>query len=311
MKIVIAGSGAMGATYGSMLKKSGNDVVFLDGWQENIDAINTRGIHFNNLGVEEVIEAKAYKPQDYHKEADLIIVFTKSMQLESMLHDIKHLLGENTKVLCLLNGLGHTDTLKKFVDAKNILMGVTVLTAGMKGAGEFSVSSYGKTEIQNIVPEGEEDARKVVEVINNSGLPTVYADDIMFSIWRKACINGTMNCCCALLDCNMLKLGQAPNIDDVLGGIIKEFAAVAEKEGVHLPVDEITKLIIWYTTPEFKGVTHYPSMHQDLIQKHRKTEIDYLNGYVARKGKEYGIATPICDLITLFIHARESVLEVK
>lgn len=312
MKVIIAGTGAMGATYGSMLKKSGNDVVFLDLWQENVDAMNKNGIKFNNLGTEEIIEnVSAYLPDEYNGEADLIIVFTKSMQLEKMLEEIKHLIKENTKVLCLLNGLGHIDTLKKYVEKKNILMGVTVLTASMKGPGSFAVTNYGKTEIQNIDKLSENDAREVVRVINDSGLPTEYAEDIMFSIWRKACINGTMNACCALLDCNMKKLGEMPKSDELLGKIVEEFSKIAKKEGVNLPTDEITKLVIWYTTPEFKGVNHFPSMHQDLIQNHRKTEIDYLNGYVSRKGKEYGIDTPVCDLITLFIHGRESILEVK
>ncbi|WP_068448829.1 2-dehydropantoate 2-reductase [Caviibacter abscessus] len=308
MKIIIAGTGAMGATYGSMLQKSGNEVVFLDLWKENVDAINSNGIKFNNLGTDELINAKAYLPQDYSGEADLIIVFTKSMQLKEMLKDIKHLISEKTAVLCMLNGLGHIETLKEFVAESNILMGVTVLTAGMKAAGEFSVSGYGKTEIQNISKCGEEKALSIVECINNCGLPTVYSEDILFSIWRKACINGTMNACCALLDCNMLELGSVPNVRKLLGTIVEEFAAIAKVEGVTIDVEKITDLVCWFTTKEFPGVKHYPSMHQDLIQKHRKTEIDYLNGYVSRKGKEYGVDTKFCDLITMFVHGKERIL---
>lgn len=308
MKIIIAGSGAMGTTYGSMLKKNGNEVVLLDLWQDNIDAINKEGVKFINLGVEENIDLKAYKPSEYNDGADLIIVFTKSMQLRQMLLDVKHLISENTKVLCLLNGLGHIETLKEFVSEDRVLMGVTVLTAGMKGPGKFEVTNYGKTEIQNIVPEGEKAAKEVVEAINNSGLPCVYAEDIMFSIWRKACINGTMNACCALLDCNMLELGKIDKSRYLLNNIVSEFAAIAKVEGVELNVEEMTNLVVWFTTEEFKGVRHYPSMHQDLIQNKRKTEIDYLNGYVSKKGKEYNVATPFCDAITIFIHGRENVL---
>ena len=70
----------------------------------------------------------------------------------------------------------------------------------------------------------------------------------------------------------------------------------------------MTDFVMWYTTDEFQGRFHYPSMHQDLIQNHRKTEIDYLNGYVSRKGKEYGINTPYCDTVTIIIHGRENML---
>lgn len=311
MKIVIAGSGAMGATYGCMLKKSGNDVTLLDLWQENIDTINNNGVKFNNLGTDENIKISAYKPNEFNEIPDLLIVFTKSMQLKNMLSNVSHLIGENTAVLCLLNGLGHIDTLKEFVKEDNILMGVTVLTAGMNGAGNFKVTNYGKTEIQNIGINGKEKAMNVVNALNEAKLPTVYSEDIKFSIWRKACINGTMNACCALLDCNMLQLGEIPKSKELLNSIVKEFSEIAKKEGTILNVDEMTDLVCWFTTKEFAGVHHYPSMHQDLIQNKRKTEIDFLNGYISRKGKEYNISTPVCDLITLFIHGRENILEVK
>lgn len=308
MKIVIAGTGAMGATYGGLLKKAGNDVIFLDLWQQNIDAINQDGIELENLGQKEIIKAHVYLPRDYTEIPELLIVFTKSMQLKQMLEDVKHLIGENTQVLCLLNGLGHIETLKEYVDIENILMGVTVLTAAMKAPGKFAVTNYGKTEIQNIGFGSDKHALKVVDTLNNAGLVAECSQDILYSIWRKACINGTMNACCALLDCNILQLGSIDNSKDLLATIVKEFAAVAEKEGTTLDVEAITELVYWFTTEEFKGVRHYPSMHQDLIQHRRKTEIDYLNGYVSRKAKEYGIETKYCDLITILVHGKEKIL---
>lgn len=311
MKIIIAGTGAMGATYGSLLKEAGNEVVFLDSWKENVDKINTQGIEFHDQNEVKHIEAKASFPQECKEEADLVIVFTKSMQLPNMLENIKHLFAKNTYVLCMLNGLGHIDTLKQYVNEDRIIMGVTVLTASMKGPGVFACSAHGKTEIQNIAEGGKEGALKVVEALNNASLPTEYHENIRYAIWRKACINGTMNCLCALLDCNMLQLGQIPKSRDLLQKIVQEFHDVAQKEGVEFSVKEFTDMVCWFTTEEFKGVMHYPSMHQDLIQNKRYTEIDFLNAYVAKKAKEYGIEAPYCELLGILVHGRESVLNVK
>ena len=305
MKIVIAGTGAMGATYGSMLIKSGNEVDFLDMWQENVDTINKNGIKFNNLGQEENIKASAYLPSEYNKDADLIIVFTKSMQLENMLSSIKHVLRDDTKILCLLNGLGHTETLKKFIEPKNIFMGVTVVTAGMKGPGSAVLSSHGKTEIQNIVPEGKAGAELIVETLNKATMPAVYSDNILWSIWRKAALNGAMNSTCTIMECNMLELGSIAGCKDMMRCIISEFAAIARTQGVTLDVDSVTDYVYGFTQPDFVGAKHYPSMHQDLIKNHRLTEIDFLNGYISRKGKEQHIPTPYCDLITTFVHGKE------
>ena len=311
MKVIIAGTGAMGATYGANLALANNDVQFLDGWDKNIEAIKSHGLKIHNVDKDEVLNVPICKPEEYEGHADLIIVFTKSMQLDRMMQSIQHLIDENTSVLCLLNGLGHIDTLKKYVDEKNILMGVTVLTAGMKGPGEFATSAHGKTEIQNIGKGGEEKAKLVAKTLSDATLPCEYSTNIMFSIWRKACLNGTMNANCAILDCNMRKLGMIPNTDHVLHKIVEEFAMVAKVEGVMLDVEEIYNYVMFFVSDKFSGVDHYPSMHQDLITHTRNTEIDYLNGYVARKAKEHGLDAPYCDLITYYVHGREIVLQGK
>ena len=305
MKVVIAGSGAMGCSFGFMLQKSGNDVTLLDGWQNNIDAIRKDGLHLQDGTAELSTKIDIYKPEEFNGSADFVIVFTKSMQLENMLSSIKHVLRDDTKILCLLNGLGHTETLKKFIEPKNIFMGVTVVTAGMKGPGSAVLSSHGKTEIQNIVPEGKAGAELIVETLNKATMPAVYSDNILWSIWRKAALNGAMNSTCTIMECNMLELGSIAGCKDMMRCIISEFAAIARTQGVTLDVDSVTDYVYGFTQPDFVGAKHYPSMHQDLIKNHRLTEIDFLNGYISRKGKELHIPTPYCDLITTFVHGKE------
>ena len=305
MKVIIAGSGAMGCSFGFMLQKSGNDVTLLDGWQNNIDAIRKDGLHLQDGTAELSTKIDIYKPEEFKGSADFVIVFTKSMQLENMLSSIKHVLRDDTKILCLLNGLGHTETLKKFIEPKNIFMGVTVVTAGMKGPGSAVLSSHGKTEIQNIVPEGKAGAELIVETLNKATMPAVYSDNILWSIWRKAALNGAMNSTCTIMECNMLELGSIAGCKDMMRCIISEFAAIARTQGVTLDVDSVTDYVYGFTQPDFVGAKHYPSMHQDLIKNHRLTEIDFLNGYISRKGKELHIPTPYCDLITTFVHGKE------
>ncbi|MGP1459884.1 MAG: 2-dehydropantoate 2-reductase [Treponema sp.] len=305
MKIVIAGAGAMGCSFGFMLQKSGNEVTLLDEWQDNIDAIRKNGLQLLDGTAELSTKIDIYKPEEFKGAADFVIVFTKSMQLENMLRRIQHILGDDTKILCLLNGLGHTETLKKFINPKNIFMGVTVVTAGMKGPGSAVLSSHGKTEIQNIVPEGKAGAEIIVETLNKATMPAVYSDNILWSIWRKASLNGAINSTCTIMECNMLELGSIAGCKDMMRCIIAEFAAVAKTQGVTLDVDSVTDYVFGFTNPDFVGAKHYPSMHQDLIKNRRLTEIDFLNAYVSRKGKELHIPTPYCDLITTFVHGKE------
>ena len=308
MKVIIAGAGAMGCSFGYMLQKSGNDVILLASWQDNIDAIRKNGLYLQDGDRQLSTKIDICKPEEFTGTADLVIAFTKSMQLEQRLESMRHVLKDDTKILCLLNGLGHTETLKKFVAPKNIFMGVTVVTAGMKGPGSAVLSSHGKTEIQNIVPEGKADAEMIVEALNKATMPAVYSDNILWSIWRKAALNGAMNSTCTIMECNMLELGRIAGCKDMMKCIISEFAAIAKTQGVTLDVESVTDYVYGFTHPDFVGAKHYPSMHQDLIKNHRLTEIDFLNGYISRKGKELNISTPYCDLITAFVQGKEKLL---
>ena len=196
----------------------------------------------------------------------------------------------------------------KYVPRKNIIMGVTIWTAGLIEPGVARLGGTGTVEMQAADPSGVAIAKELVEVMDKAGLNASYSEDVHFSTWRKACVNGTMNATCAILDANIGEVFDTSTAEAIVTQIIAEFVAVAEKEGVHLDPAAMKDYV--YTASN-KVRSHYPSMHQDLIQNHRFTEVDFLNGFVARKGKEYGIPTPYCQLITELIHAKEDILKVK
>ncbi|ABK61620.1 2-dehydropantoate 2-reductase [Clostridium novyi] len=307
MKISIVGAGAMGSRYGYMLHEGGNEVFLIDAWKEHVDIINKEGLTIEENGQFKKVKIPAMLPEDAHEVPDLVILFTKSMGLEPMLKAVKGILGKDTKVLCLLNGLGHNETLEKYIDTKNIFMGVTLWTANLKGPGHVLLSGDGNLEVQNIDQSMDSEVKKVCDVLNEAGLKAYYSEDVIFSIWRKACVNGTLNSCCTILDCNIKQFGELKEAPELIRNIIKEFADVATKYGVNLNVEQVAKGIEKIYDPSQAG-EHYPSMHQDLIQKHRLTEIDYINGYVSRKGKEFNIDTKYNDLLTMLVHAKEQLL---
>src|SRR3712207_2228821 len=307
MKISIVGAGAMGSRYGYMLHEAGNEVFLIDAWKEHVDVINKDGLTIEENGQFKKLKIPAMLPEDAHEVPDLVILFTKSMGLEPMLKAVKGILGKDTKVLCLLNGLGHNETLEKYIDTKNIFMGVTLWTANLKGPGHVLLTGDGSLEVQNIDPSMDSEAKRVCDVLNEAGLKAHYSEDVIFSIWRKACVNGTLNSCCTILDCNIKQFGELKEAPELIRNIIKEFADVATKYGVNLNVEQVAKGIEKIYDPSQAG-EHYPSMHQDLIQKHRLTEIDYINGYVSRKGKEFNIDTKYNDLLTMLVHAKEQLL---
>ncbi|MFW7387247.1 2-dehydropantoate 2-reductase [Vagococcus fluvialis] len=313
MKIIIAGAGAMGSRFGLMLHQAKNDVILIDGWQEHIDLIKQNGLKANFNGEEVVENISIYHQNDVSSvdfSADLVILFTKAMQLDGMMQSINNMVGENTKVLCLLNGIGHEDVIKKYVPLSNIILGNTMWTAGLEGPGKAKLFGNGSIDLQNLGIDDKEAAEEVIEVLNAANLNAKYSDNILSSIYKKACVNGTMNGLCTILDSNMAGFGETDVADDIVEAIVSEFAAVAERENATLNVPEVLAQIKTCYNRETIGL-HHPSMYQDLIINNRLTEIDYINGAIVRKGKEYGIETPYCSFLTQLVHAKEQILGAK
>ena len=307
MLTYIAGSGAMGCRFGYQLFKAGKEVILLDKWEDHIKAIQKDGLKIVG-DHEDCVHIPIMRPEEATQKADFIVLFTKAMQLETMLQSLKGIITDKTKVLCLLNGLGHEDVIKKYIPEKNILMGVTVWTAGLKGPGIALLTATGSVNLQSIDQSGEKEAMVFVDLLNEAGLKVTYDEDVVPSIWRKACVNGTMNSTCALLDCTIGEFFASEEALRVVDTIIHEFVMVGEATGVKLD-EQAIKDYVMHTSVVAAG--HYPSMHQDLVQNHRLTEIDYINGAVAKKGDSLGIPTPYCHMITDLIHAKEHVLKIQ
>ncbi|MDN6162501.1 MAG: 2-dehydropantoate 2-reductase [Atopostipes sp.] len=309
MKIAIAGSGALGSGFGYQLHQNGEDVTLLDYWEDHINAVNNEGLKIVVNGEEHTADIPMMKPEELKEEMDLIFVFTKSMGLESMLEDIEHLIGDNTKIVCLLNGLGHGKTLEKYINPKNIFMGTTMWTAGLDAPGKTHLKGNGPVELQNSDPNEKEAAQEIVSLLKEAGLNGVYSENVHYTTWRKACVNGTMNALSALLDANLAELFDISNINSILRLIIQEFSLAAQYEDqVDLDVDEVLDYLTGETASNVGS--HYPSMHQD-ISNHRPTEIDFLNGAVVDILESHGKKAKYCEAITDLIHAKEDVLGIE
>lgn len=304
MLIYIAGSGAMGCRFGKQLHEAGNDVILLDKWEDHIQAIRENGLKVSG-DEEKVVNIPIMRPEEAKEQADLVILFTKAMQLPDMLEAIQDVIGPDTQVLCLLNGLGHQEVISKYVPEKNIIMGVTVWTAQLQGPGHVYLASTGSINIQSLNPDGQDKGKEIADILSKANLNAIYDEDVIPSIWRKACVNGTMNSNCALLDCKIGELFASEDGLTIVYEIIHEFVVVGQAEGVALNEEEITDYVMQTSK---SAAHHYPSMHQDLVQNNRYTEIDFINGAVSRLGRNHNIATPYCDLITQLIHAKEDVL---
>ena len=156
-----------------MLHQAGNEVILIDRWPDHIKAIRENGLVGEFEDHEVVARLPIYSPEEIvgdHANVDLVVALTKSMQLEAMFQDIQPIIGDQTFVFCLLNGLGHEETLAKFVPKENIIFGTTTWTAGLAGPGHAKLVGSGSIEMENLDPKGKAFTLKVLEVFQQAKL---------------------------------------------------------------------------------------------------------------------------------------------
>ncbi|MCI1552928.1 MAG: 2-dehydropantoate 2-reductase [Levilactobacillus sp.] len=305
MKIAIAGAGAMGCRFGVKLQSAGNQVTLIDNWAAHVAAINQQGLTVTtDDGTDHIYHLTAVAPQAVTGEFDLVILFTKAMQMDQMLQDISGILGNHPAVLTLANGIGNVETIERHVPKSQIVVGTTVWSSGMPGPGHIKVTGTGSISLQAVVPTEFADFSGLLTTLNAAGLNASQADNVMAAIWKKAGLNSVLNTYCTLFDCNIGEFGALPNWRALNDAVLNEFEAVAQAAGIAFSAQDVTDLIAAQFSPETNG-GHYPSMHQDMAHQ-RPTEIDFLNGYVAKLGAQLQVPAPTNAILAQEIHAQEA-----
>ncbi|EHJ07316.1 2-dehydropantoate 2-reductase [Staphylococcus simiae] len=305
MKIAVAGSGALGSGFGARLYQAEYDVTLIDSWEPQVHAVKKQGLNIVINGDNFNLDIPIYHSTEIPENAiyDMVFLFPKSMQLSSVMDYMAPHIDDNTIIVCTMNGLKHERVLHKYVKESQIVRGVTTWTAGIESPGHTHLLGSGPVEVGALVDEAKPQVEKVVTVLNNARLNGVVSQDLHQSIWKKICVNGTANALTAVLECNLATLNESDYAQTLIYKLTQEIVHVATVDDVHLNVDEVFEYLIDLND---KVGPHYPSMYQDLIVNNRKTEIDYINGAVAKLGKEHHIAAPVNQFITDLVHAKES-----
>ena len=310
MKIAIAGSGALGSGFGAMLYRQGNDVTLIDGWEPQATAVKHEGLHIDINGEDYHLNIPMYQdtkiPSDL--QFDIVFLFTKAMQLESMLTHIQPHIHDTTIMVCTMNGLKHEERIVNYVDKSRIVRGVTTWTAGLESPGHTHLMGSGPVEIGSLVPEGQNNVEVIYNLLEQAKLNPHKSEDLQQSIWKKICVNGTANALCTILECRLSTLNESEYARKLVYDITKEIVEVATVDGVHLNADEVYHYLIDLND---KVGPHFPSMYQDMINNNRRTEIDYINGAVARLGSEHHIDAPINQFVANMVHAKEEQRQAK
>ena len=307
MKICVLGAGALGCAIGGVLTEGGNEVWLVNRGQAHVDAMKLHGLVMRDQGVDRVVQVRA--TTDCREIAttagpvDLIIVLVKSFHTRAAIQAALPIVGENTVVMSLQNGLGNEDTLAEVVGRSKVLAGKTYAGGVMLGLGQIIVGIRGKeTHIGELDGGLTERASLIADTFNRAGLVATVSANIIGTMWDKLLINVATGALSGITRLPYGELYKVPEVEACAIAAVAEAIAVARTSGIALSITEPRQPWIMAAAglpPEFKA-----SMLQSL-EKGSVTEIDYINGAVVRQGAKVGVPTPVNQALVACIKGVE------
>ncbi len=305
-KIVIVGPGAMGCLFAGMLQSSEREIWLLDKDPERAAILNNQGINILREEEKIVVSVKATADPSDIGPADLVIFCVKSYDTKSAAIAASKAAGEKTKALTLQNGTGNVETLAEVFGADMVMGGTTAQGANLVDTGKVRHAGAGETVVGEL-SGGTGRAEEVASLFNSCGLPARATKDISSVIWSKLVINVAINALTAILGVRNGALAETEAARQIMADAVNEVVAISNKKGIELMLDDPLERAIKVAQATARNIS---SMLQDVRAK-RGTEIDSINGAVAREAAGLGISAPVNLTLTRLVKSIEETYEKK
>jgi 2-dehydropantoate 2-reductase len=296
LNVAVLGAGSIGSLIAAKISQFGVDNLLIHARGEHGSAMTINGIEVRGEESFSIKDDSIIVSLDevgffsgLENQIDILFITCKANDVASLIEKSQHLLNENSKVICLSNGLGHVERCIEFfgthrVFAASISHGAWRPEPGVvnwAGKGNISIGKFGEGP-------GLNDAEEIIELLSNSGLNPKWEDDGRKLVWSKVLLNIAINPVAALIGCENGTLLKS-NLFELCSSIMIEGANIARQERVNIQSDEdlnsrLREVII--STSE-----NFCSMLQD-VKKGRTTEIEFLNQAIVDRAERYGISTP-------------------
>jgi 2-dehydropantoate 2-reductase len=301
MRVCVVGCGAVGSLFAANLARLDDvEVWVFDPAEEHVRAINERGLRLSGAG-EVVGRPHATTDAAELPACDFGIVATKAMHTGAAIAATAHAFADGC-VATVQNGIGNEEVLAAHV--ARVIRGTTFPAGKIVEPGHVQWDVKGDTTLGPFEPQPAplEEVQRLAEACTRAGMPTHAVPDARGPQWRKVIFNAATNPVGALTGLTHGRVCEQPALRRLVTGLVDEGKAVAAAQGIELDADP-EELIDHAARPDV-AYEHKASMLQD-VEARRKTEVEWLNGGIARFGREHGVPTPLNDAIAALIEGVE------
>ena len=320
MRIAVMGAGAIGGITGALMAGAGEDVTLVDPFSEHVDKINRHGLRVIGELDEHIVKVPAVTPDNLDGTFDLAFLAVKAVDTDDAIEAARGHMSDEAPVVSLQNGI-----IEEHI--AGLIGGERTIGASTHYSATFEAPGLVNKTSRNGYIVGELDGKitdRVIDIGRLLGLveETEVTDNIWGHLWSKLLINIFTNSFGALTGQLFGDFVQADVGKKLLGVLYTESHDVAVKQGVRLVKllgvldpeflvvrseedrTRVAQILDFVAGPDQFGKMK-SSMLQDL-ERGRKTEIDFLNGYIVKKGNEVGVPTPVNEAVVEMVKEVEA-----
>ena len=305
-KVAVVGAGAVGSFYGAMLARAAQRVVLI-GRPQHVEAIQRNGLKLDMAGRVETLHTEASAELAAVQDADLILICVKSTDTDTVASELAPLLEPHAVVLSLQNGVENAATIARHL-RQTVVPAVVYVATAMAGAGTVRHFGRGDLVIGALKANSTNDPaiadllQDLVALFGTAGVQVTISDDVMAELWSKLLVNCAYNAISALAQAPYARLAAQPEVREIQHAIVREVVALAQAEGIGLQFEPSLQAMERIATAM---PAQFSSTAQDMARR-KPSEIDHLNGFIARRGRELGVAVPINQTLTALVKLVEA-----
>jgi 2-dehydropantoate 2-reductase len=287
-RIAIIGAGAVGGYFGGMFVRAGAPVVFI-GRKHFVDTVVSKGLVLDkSQGQERIKVVDATVDMSAIGDCSLILFCVKANDTSTTAAQIAQFVRPDTMVVCLQNGVDNADQVRAVANVAAVPAAVYVAVS-VPESGRVKHLARGDL----IIGPPSERATHLADLFVRADIPCRVSDNIEGELWLKLLRNCALNAISALGHVRYGQIAQSDDAKKLMEQIVDEVLAVARAAGVVLPgVDDRESGMAAAMEIATQMADAFSSTAQDL-SRGRPTEIDALNGYIARRGAALGVPVPV------------------
>ncbi|MCQ5154089.1 ketopantoate reductase family protein [Ruminococcus bicirculans (ex Wegman et al. 2014)] len=298
--VALMGLGAVGVPIANLLFDKYKDNFILLSSKEFLHTLTDEDVYINNKLFNPVIVSEQ---KQLKEKIGLLILTVKNYHIISACRFLENVIDENTVILPLQNGIYSYDYLKGLFPNNVILEGFAKGPNTICTSNGFEYQRAGELHIGTTNHENKEYAKSTYDKLVSADIECYYEDNIQREVWKKLMLNVAGNAITAITGIDYCDFKHSEEVQNLCRKTMREFLLVSNAYGIDLNEDDIDDVMSYYLS---FNVSKHTSMLEDVIHK-RKTENEFIAGYISRLAIKLGIYTPNIDMLYELIKIKETV----